>query len=135
MAIFHIRRIRIIENFFDLEEKELELMRFFWSLDKSVTLQEFILKYGSAISDENIHLNLKGLIKKGLIKATKKSIAENPTIFYSKKMTLESYIVKQILTAYKINNNFDIRNMITALCENKDLNLSLDDVENFLNEK
>jgi len=117
----------------NLEEKELEFMKFFWSLDRPVTAQEFILECVTA-DEKNIHANLKSLLEKGFIDIIKENINTGEIIeFYSKKITIEEYVANQVLAIYEINNNFDIRILLTALYKNENLNLSLDDVKRFLN--
>jgi len=84
------------------------------------------------MSEENIYPILKELLKKGYIETIEKTVEGDPISSYSKKVTIEEFVTSQILAVQAINDNFDIRKLLTALYRNENLNLSLDDVEQFL---
>jgi len=124
-----------LNTFINLTEKELDIMKIFWELEKPVTIQEFLSEYDSKANDTTIHANLRKLMKKGLIEATGKTIVtRTPARFYFRKLSIEEYLANQILSVYSLNNNFDILKLLTVLYSNEALNLSINDVETFLRE-
>ena len=124
-----------MNTFINLTEKELDIMKIFWELEKPVTIQEFLSEYDSKANDTTIHANLRKLMKKGLIEATGKTIVtRTPARFYFRKLSIEEYLANQILSVYSLNNNFDILKLLTVLYSNEALNLSINDVETFLRE-
>jgi len=124
-----------LNTFLGLTEKELEIMKVFWALEKPVTIQEFLAEYDSKAIRTTLHLNLNRLMEKGLIEATGKTIVtRTPARFYFRKISIEEYMADKILSIYSLNSNFDILKLLTTLYSNDALNLSIDDVENFLKE-